>query len=66
MSYRRIAGLVRAAVVAGGIAFLVSPFKTQPGQIAQLDGPGNDVSRYYELVVENCSLNHFFLALELT
>jgi hypothetical protein len=40
---------------------LGAPLEGQPSQVAKLDGPGNDISGNYKLVVENGSLIHFLL-----
>ena len=44
-----------------GIAFFRLPLESKPGQIAQLQGPGDGVSGNQKLVIENGSLIHIFL-----
>jgi hypothetical protein len=51
-------GSVRVVWVAGGVALLSAPFEGEPGYIAELNGPGDDVGGYEELVVENRSFIH--------
>src|ERR1035437_1026013 len=50
----------RTAGRAGGGAFLCLPAQAEPGKVAQLYGPGDDVGGDDELVVENSGLIHDF------
>jgi hypothetical protein len=50
-----------ARIIGGaGFALLGAPFQAKKREIAELDDPGDDISGYYELVIENASLVHVF------